>query len=983
MSRPSPAHRARLARRARSFRGFLPSVQPLEARQLMATDVEGDSLASALAVSLTIGNQYRHQAFIGDGSYPAGDVDLYGVAMSAGQYLTTVVEAKNLDEGGSLSSLDTYLKIFDASGNQLAVNDDSTNPYNGVSSTDSTLNFTAPSTATYYIGVTAYGNSNYNPNVAGSGSGGGTGAYRLGLMLAGSAPLAAPTGLSASAAGSTQINLSWSAVANATGYSVERSANGSSGWAEVATLGAGVVAYSDTGLVAGTPYYYRVRASNAGGYSPYSVTANATTLPGAPDGLTATAVSPTQINLGWTNHASNIYYTYVAQSTDGVNWTQIASIYGSGVTSYTATGPFNGSTTYDYRVWTYSSPGGTSAYSPVASVTTPAYPNRPTLNSAAAQSDTSVVLAWTAAAGATGYRVERSGNGGTTWAVAGTTAASVTSFTDTGLSEATSYTYRLFATDATGDSAPSATLAASTQPSAPTGLTVAVVSGGQVNLSWTDHSSSASYYYVEQSPNGSTGWTQIGSASGSTAASYTATGPFAGSTTYYFRVRDYAYTGGYSGYATTLATTQAFPNQPTLNSATAQSDTSVALAWSDVAGESGFLVERSTNNGSTWATAGTVAAGVTTFTDTGLIESTSYTYRVTATNAAGSSASSATRAVSTLPSAPSGLAATAASPTQINLSWTNHSSSAYYYYVEQSPDGVNWTQVGSVYGTTATSYTATGPFNGSTTYSFRVRASSSAGYSAYAPAASVTTPAFPSQPTIGSAVAQSDTTVALSWSDVAGEAGFQVQRQVSGTWTTVGTVAAGVTSFTDAGLHELTSYSYRLLATNSVGTSAPSATASATTLPSAPTGLTASAVAWNQVNLSWTDHSSSAYYYYVEQSANGTTWTQVASIYGSSTNSYTATRAVRRLDDLLLPRSCLQLLRGLLDLRDDLGGHPGVPRRADAEFGGGAVGHSRGVGLVGRGGGGRVPGPAAGERDMGGGGHGVGGGDDVHRNRVA
>jgi hypothetical protein len=132
-----------------------------------------------------------------------------------------------------------------------------------------------------------------------------------------------------------------------------------------------------------------------------------------PTGLTATAVSPTQINLTWTNQASSIYYTYVAQSTNDVSWTTIASIYGA-PTSYTATGPFNGSTTYYYEVWNYLTTGSDTADSSVASVTTPAYPNPPTLNSATPLSNTSIGLSWTAATAATGYLVERSTNGGST-----------------------------------------------------------------------------------------------------------------------------------------------------------------------------------------------------------------------------------------------------------------------------------------------------------------------------------------------------------------------------------------------------------------------------------------------------------------------------------------------------------------------------------------------------------------------------------------
>src|SRR5205823_14139812 len=81
----------------------------------------------------------------------------------------------------------------------------------------------------------------------------------------------------------------------------------------------------------------------------------------------------------------------------------------------------------------------------------------------------------------------------------------------------------------------------------------------------------------------------------------------------------------------------ALPIWPTLTAATPLSDTAVTLAWTDAAGETGFRVDRSANGGSTWTTVGAVGAGVTTFTDAGLAESTSYTYRVVIANADGSS----------------------------------------------------------------------------------------------------------------------------------------------------------------------------------------------------------------------------------------------------------------------------------------------------------------------------------------------------------
>lgn len=78
---------------------------------------------------------------------------------------------------------------------------------------------------------------------------------------------AAPSGLSASANSTTQINLLWADNAsNETGYIIDRSTDDVT-YTNVTTTSAGVTSYSDTGLTAGTTYYYHVRATNAGGDS--------------------------------------------------------------------------------------------------------------------------------------------------------------------------------------------------------------------------------------------------------------------------------------------------------------------------------------------------------------------------------------------------------------------------------------------------------------------------------------------------------------------------------------------------------------------------------------------------------------------------------------------------------------------------------------------------------------------------------------------
>ena len=101
-------------------------------------------------------------------------------------------------------------------------------------------------------------------------------------------PPADPSGLTATAASSSQINLVWTDNAdNESGFHVERSADGSS-WTEIATVVANVNSFSDTGLTASTTYHYQVVAYNVSGTSGYTNTASAETLTGADITLNAT-----------------------------------------------------------------------------------------------------------------------------------------------------------------------------------------------------------------------------------------------------------------------------------------------------------------------------------------------------------------------------------------------------------------------------------------------------------------------------------------------------------------------------------------------------------------------------------------------------------------------------------------------------------------------------------------------------------------------
>ena len=92
-------------------------------------------------------------------------------------------------------------------------------------------------------------------------------------------PPAAPSALSAAAASSSQINLNWTDnSSDETGFKIDQSTSSdfSTGLTAI-RVAANTTSYSATGLSSGTTYYYRIRATNAGGDSANSSTASATT----------------------------------------------------------------------------------------------------------------------------------------------------------------------------------------------------------------------------------------------------------------------------------------------------------------------------------------------------------------------------------------------------------------------------------------------------------------------------------------------------------------------------------------------------------------------------------------------------------------------------------------------------------------------------------------------------------------------------------
>jgi hypothetical protein len=173
------------------------------------------------------------------------------------------------------------------------------------------------------------------------------------------------------------------------------------------------------------------------------------------------------------------------------------------------------------------------------------------------------------------------------------------------------------------------------------------------------------------------------------------------------------------------------PNVPSNIVASAVSSSQINVTWSDSNNETSYTVQRSLD-GTNFQALATLGGGVTSLANTGLTASTRYWYRVQAANSAGVSAYSAIADATTLiapPAAPTNLIATAASKTQINLTWSDNSSNETGFKIERSANGQSWAQIATL-GANATSYSNTG-LKSRTAYYYRVRSYNAGGNSAY------------------------------------------------------------------------------------------------------------------------------------------------------------------------------------------------------------------------------------------------------------
>ena len=347
----------------------------------------------------------------------------------------------------------------------------------------------------------------------------------------------APVGLLSTGATTSTIALSWTNnLISATGYTVQRSSDGTN-WTTLSnTVPPGTYTYTDSGLPANTLFSYRVQANN--GTLRSNIVAQMTQPP-APSNLTASYSASTQnVTLNWTRNGSSITDYAVDVSTDGGNtWTTQSAGISSSSSSYTdTTVPELAALQYRVRA-VY---GLNSSVPTNVVVVTSTVLKAPSGLSVSA-SGKSAVLKWTdnTTTNST-VSIERSTDG-TNWAVLASVNHAVQTYTDSTLAEGGTYYFRIRNYDSAATpptySAYATASAVTVPPAAPTHVEVVFspLPTFAAKVLWVDNATSETAYEIDRSSNGGSTWTTLTTSLPPNSTTYTDTTATAGQA-YEYRV---------------------------------------------------------------------------------------------------------------------------------------------------------------------------------------------------------------------------------------------------------------------------------------------------------------------------------------------------------------------------------------------------------------------------------------------------------------
>ncbi|MBI3111316.1 MAG: fibronectin type III domain-containing protein [Ignavibacteriales bacterium] len=660
------------------------------------------------------------------------------------------------------------------------------------------------------------------------------------------------------------VTFTWTDVGGATSYNLEVSINSSFT----------TTAFSDTTIVGtshevgslqnNATYFWRVRAKNGSGWGNYSPIWNLTTRAANAPGATtdpATQITATSAQLNATINPNGLSTTVKFNYDTDTSLQNAVTAEESpvnGTEPVQATNRLQGlqpNTTYYFSVFATSSAGSsvgaTRTFKTAGALASPVPVSPP---DGSINQPTTVTFRWTKPLSAITYHLQVSaGSSFTTLMFNDSTLADTTQQVGS-LARSSTYFWRVRARNSMGYSGWSSIGSFSTIPPAPEPPLLASPSNGvseqptTVSLTWNPSASATSYRLQVSTSSSFT--TTIFDQEGITSTSQTV-GGLANNTTHFWRVRALN-AGGASDWSTVwrFTTNVSAPATPTLvspSNGSVNQPTTPTLTWNPVSSADTYRLQVSTS--SSFATMLIEDSTITsTSREVGpLSQGTTYSWRVSARNSAGSSTFSSTRTFTTVPPPPDQpiLASPADGatyqPTTLTLSW-NAVSGAQTYRLQVSTSASFASTIVDDSTLSGTSMQV-GALATNTQYYWRVRAKNAGGTGPSSNTWSfITTEAAPSPPAApvlsspsngATGVPQSPT---LSWSASAGATSYQLQVSGTSDFGSLVTDRSGLSSTSSMveGLAENTTYHWRVRAYNAGGAGDWSTAWSFTTDLSAP-----------------------------------------------------------------------------------------------------------------------------------------------------
>src|SRR3989338_2584496 len=536
-----------------------------------------------------------------------------------------------------------------------------------------------------------------------------------------------PSGLSAIADSSGQINLTWADnSSNETGFKIERKTGTNGTYTQIKTVSANVTSYSDTGLTEGTTYYYRVSATNSAGDSAYTTSDSIPLDTTAPD--TTITSQPTN-----PSNSTSASFSFTSTETGSTFQCQMDS---GGYSACTSPKSYTGLTAGSHTFYVKATDSAGNIDSTPASYTwtidTTAPDTSITSQPSSPSSSTSASFSFTSTETGSTFQCQMDSGGYS----ACTSPKSYTGLT------AGSHTFYVKATDSAGniDSTP-ASYTWTIDTTAPSSPAVSINSGASsttstsvtLTLSTTDTVGVTGYYASETSttPSASaTGWT-----SGTSTTSYSATVSFTlsggsigdNTKTVYVWFKDSV--GNISASASDTITLtisdSTAPSSPSVSinngdASTTSTSVTLSLSATDNAGVTAYYASETSTTPSATASGWTSGTSTTSYSasvswtlSSGSGTKTVYVwFRDSAGNVSASSSDSIT--LVSAPSAPTGVTADAGNG-QVSVSWTSVSD-ATSYNIYSSTTSVVTKLTGTKLTNGTSPYSHTGLTNGTTYY---------------------------------------------------------------------------------------------------------------------------------------------------------------------------------------------------------------------------------------------------------------------------